>query len=123
MQASRGLVENIEHATLALRCVPVLTRAADRTRSRLEVGGQLHALRFTSGERGCRLSQPQITEPNFIEHAEFLREPRSLGEELERLANREVQDFVNILTFVMDIQHLRLIPRPLTLIADEFDVG
>src|ERR1019366_7198375 len=50
-------------------------------------------------------SETQVTEADFVEHTQFFREPGNVGEEPERFANREVQDFVNVLAFVVDFKH------------------
>src|SRR5271156_2602790 len=123
MQAGGGLVENVKHSALAFRSVTALCGTTGRARSGLKMRGQLHALRFASGERRGRLPETQVAEADFVEHAQFLGETRSLGEELETFANREVQDLMNILALVMYFEHLRLVARALALVADQLDVG
>src|SRR5262249_15216444 len=54
---------------------------------------QLHALSFTPAQRGGRLSQPQIAEADFLEHAQFVRDLGDAAEKLQSLAHRQVQDF------------------------------
>src|ERR1019366_7230271 len=116
VQAGSRLIENVKHVALAFGPVTALCAAAGRTgaglaSSRLKVRGQLHALRFASGERGRRLAETQVAEADFVEHAQFFREPGNVGEELEGLANGEVQNFVNVLALVMYFEHLRLVAR------------
>ena len=84
---------------------------------------QLHALRFAAGERGRRLSQPQVAEPHFFQHPQLLHDLRDLGEELQRLLHRQVEHFVNVLAAIANLQHLRLVARALALLANQFDVG
>src|ERR1700733_1423071 len=123
MQTGGGLVENVKHAALAFRRIAALRRTTHRARSGLEVRGQLHALRFASGERGGGLSKPQIAKAYLIKAAQFFREPWSFREKSQRLANREIQNLVNVLALVMDLQHLRLIARAFAFVADQLDVG
>src|SRR5271169_1626200 len=123
MQAGSWLIENIKHATLALRTVTALPVAAGRAIPRLKVCSQFHALRFAAGERSRRLPQPQVAKADFVQHAQLFREPRNLGKELKRFANREVQDFMNVLAFVVDFKHLRLVASALTFVADQLHVG
>src|ERR1700686_2068513 len=85
--------------------------------------GQLHALRFASRECGRRLAETQVAEADFVEHAQFFSEPGDFGEELERLANGEVQDLMNILALVVDVEHLRLVARALAFVADQLHIG
>ena len=106
-----------------MRPSPPSAGAADRTSSGLKVRGQLHALRFASGERGGRLAEAQVAEADFVEHAQFFREPGNVGEKPERFAHGEVQDFVNVLAFVVDFEHLRLVARALAFVADQLHVG
>src|ERR1035438_1160389 len=97
MQPGRRFVENVEHAALVFGAVAAFRRPAQRTSARLKVRGQFHALRFASRERGGRLAQSQVAEAHLIQNAQFFRESRNLGKELERFANSEIQDFVNVL--------------------------
>src|SRR5208337_620087 len=123
VQAGSRLIENVKHAGLAFGRVAVLCAVAGRARPRLQVRGQLHALRLASGERGRRLAKTQVAEADFIEHAQFFREPGNVGEELERFANGQVQDLVNVLALVTYFEHLRLVARALAFVADQFYVG
>src|ERR1017187_4860570 len=84
--------------------------------------GQFHALRLASRERRGRLPKTQVSEAHFVQHAQFFREPRNLGKELERFANGKVQYFVNALAFVVDFEHLRFIARALAFVADQFHI-
>ena len=52
---------------------------------RLQMRCQLHALCFAAGERSRGLSQPQISQPDFVQHAQFLGNLRNLGKELAAL--------------------------------------
>src|SRR5450631_2042740 len=104
MEAGGGLVENVEHTAFEFWGASVFCGAADRARARLEMGGQLHALRFASGECGRRLAESQVAEADLVENAQFFCEPGRFGEEAECLANREIQDFVNVLALVMNFE-------------------
>ena len=89
----------------------------------LQVRGQFHALRFAAGERGRRLAQPQVAEADFVEHAQFLGDLGDVGEELQGLADGQVQHVVDVLALVANVEHLRLVARAFAFFADQFDVG
>src|ERR1700733_8872498 len=103
MQASRRLVKNIKHLTLAapLRCGP-----SDLPCCRLQMCGQLHSLRRAPGESGSRLPQSQISQPDFLEHPQLFDNLRNSCEELERFFHREVQRLVDIPALVTNFQNL-----------------
>ena len=84
---------------------------------------QLHPLRFASRKRRSRLPEAQIAQPDFIKHAQFFREPRNLGKKLQPLANGQVQHFMNVLAFVVDIEHLRLVARAFAFVANQFHIS
>src|SRR5208282_37419 len=122
MQSGRRLIEDVKHVALAFGCVTAFSSAAGRASSRLKMRRQFHTLRFASGKRGGRLAKTQVTEAHFVEHAQFFRQPRNVGKELECFPNGEVQYFVDALAFVADFEHLWLVARALALVADQFDV-
>src|ERR1700678_1455563 len=124
MQPRGGLVENVKHAALTFQSVAALTDTADRlVGSRLQMGSQLHPLRFASRQRSSRLSKPQVAEANFIENPQFFRQPRNIGEELQSLTNCKIQNLVNILAFVTYVKHLGFVARALALVTDQFHIS
>ena len=121
MQAGGRLVEDVEHARLAL--VLLAARLADVAQLGLQVRRQLHALRLAAGERGRRLPQPQIAQADFLQHAQLLHDLGHAGEEVQRLLHRQVQHVVNVLAVIANLQHFRLVARALALLADQLHVG
>ena len=88
-----------------------------------QVRRQFHALRFAAGERRGRLPQPQIAQPDIVQHLQALHQARRRVEEVHRLAHRELQHLVDVQTVVANIQNAALVARALALFADQFHVG
>src|ERR1700688_5307350 len=82
MQTGSWLIENIKSLPLSLRGVAALARPAHRACAGLKMRRQFHALRLASRERGGRLPEPQIAQPNFIQDAQFLRQAGNFREKL-----------------------------------------
>src|SRR5579863_9554030 len=79
---------------------------------------QLHALRLAARESRRRLPQSQISQPNFFERPQFLSDLGHLGKELQRFLHGQVEHFMNVLPAIAHVEHRRLIPRPLALLAN-----
>src|ERR1700746_3436630 len=122
MEAGRGLVKDVEDAGLSRRRSDG-AGTADVPARRLQVRGQLHALRLASRKRGGGLAQPQVTETDHFEHAELLGNFGSFGEELQRFLDRKVEDFMNILSAIPDFKHLGLVARALAFLANQLDIS
>src|SRR5258708_2042540 len=84
---------------------------------------QFHALRLAAREGGRGLSQPQISQPNFLERPQLLGDLGRLGEELQRFLHRQIQYFVNVFSSVTHLEYRRLVARALALLTDQFDVS
>src|SRR5579863_1158657 len=84
---------------------------------------QLHPLRLASRESRSRLPQPQISQPDFIQHPQLLSELRYLGKKSQSFFHREAQYLMNILAAIANFQHSRLVARTLALFANQFYVG
>src|SRR4029077_12634956 len=93
MQARRRLVEDVEDAFVV---------------GAAEMRGELQALGFAAGERSRGLSEAQVAEADFVQDAEFGNNLWNVNEECERFANRQLQDFVDILTVIPDFQNALL---------------
>ena len=89
----------------------------------MQVRGKFHALRFATRKRRGRLSQAQVTEPDFIEHAKFVCDFGRIRKVLHRFAHRHFEHFVNVLSAITNFQHLGLEPFSLALLAYQFDVS
>src|ERR1019366_4732038 len=121
MQPRCRLVENVQQPPLQLRLGP--RSPARFTRRRLQMLRQLHALRLAARKRRRRLPQPQISQPNFLQRPQLLRDLWHFRKKLQSFLNGEVQNFVNVLPAIPHVEHGWLIARPLTLLANQFDVG
>ena len=61
-----------------------------------EMSGELQPLGLTSGKRGGRLTQAEISQTYLIEDFEFGDHARHAGEEVQGLAHGEAKDFVDV---------------------------
>ena len=61
-----------------------------------QVRRQLDALRFAAGKRGGRLPEPQVAQPDIVQHLQALHQAGRRVEEIHRLAHRELQHFVDV---------------------------
>src|ERR1700744_4641484 len=88
-----------------------------------EMRCQLHALRFTTTERGGRLSQAEIAQANFFQHAHLVSDLWMSGEKLQRFTHREVQHFMNIFAFIANVKDRRLVAHAFAVFANQLHVG
>ncbi len=77
------------------------------------MSNQLEPLRFAAGKRVERLPQPQVTEPDFLEHFQAVGNLRAarvvdLGKEFDRFANRQFQQIGNRSAAQAHFQNVRL---------------
>ena len=76
MQARGRLIENIQSSVAGgLR----------------EMCSQLHTLRFTTAQRGGRLSQPQVTQTHVVQDLELGDQPLAFGKERQAFFHRQLQ--------------------------------
>src|SRR6516162_381835 len=120
MQAGGGLVEDVENAWMP----PVAfgLRASKIALFRLQVGCQLHALRFTARQCRRRLSQPQISQAYLFQHAELFHDFWHAGEEVQGAPYRQIEYLVDVLAVVANLQHFGLVSHALAFLADQLDV-
>ena len=85
--------------------------------------GQLDALGFAAGERGCGLAEADVAEADFVEDGELVQDLRLAGEEAQGFFDGEVQDFVNALALVLDFEHAGLVAGAVAFFAGQLDVG
>jgi len=52
---------------------------------------QLDPLRFPAGQRGRRLPEPHVPEPDVVQRLDPAADLRDVGEELERLLDRHLE--------------------------------
>ena len=80
-------------------------------------------MRFAAGQRCRRLAQPQVTQPDVIQHAQTVRNLRHFAKERDRLAHRHAQHFVNVLAAITNVENLLFEPRSFALFTNQLDVG
>ena len=85
--------------------------------------GQLHALRLAARKRRRRLPQPQITEPDLIQHRQLFQQLGLPGKEAQRLLHRHLQHVVNVLALVLHVENLCLVARAVAVLAGQLHVG
>src|SRR5437870_11329756 len=102
MQSSGRFVENEMITVLVNFAILFGFRTACPARTPVSGFGQMpdefQTLRFTAGESVQRLTEPQITEPDFIEYIQRLGETplfANLSEKMDRFAHGQLQDIVN----------------------------
>ena len=99
MQSGRGLVEDekISNRELwILDCRIVIRGMAEFFRF-AKMTDHLQSLRFTAGQRVERLAKPQITDSDFLQDAERLRQCllfADLSEELNRFAHGQPEQIM-----------------------------
>src|SRR5260370_35520896 len=107
MQTRRRFVEKVENS--------LIVGAAQMCR-------ELQPLRFSPRKRCRRLSEPQVAESNFIQHSELGNNFWYIDEERQRLANRQLQYFMDIFPVITDFQNPALKERATASFADQFDI-
>src|SRR5215211_9261680 len=88
-----------------------------------QLARQLYALRFAARERGRRLSEPYVAEPDVAQRVHAAGDRRNGGEELAGLLDRHVQYIGDGLTFVGGAQGLVVVAAALADLAGYVDVG
>src|SRR5260370_34700324 len=86
------------------------------------MGRELQTLCFSAGKRCRGLTETQIAEADFVQDAEFGNDLWHIDEKRQRFADRELQNFVNILAMIADFQNAALEARAAALFADELYV-
>jgi len=108
MQPGRRFVENVD-------------RLAGGALAKLL--GQLHALGFTAGERGGRLTELEVIEADVVQRLQQVIDLLDVLEVLERLLHVHVEHLGDALPLEPDLQRLLAEPPPLADRARHPDVG
>ena len=108
VQARRRLVEDVER----------LARRAAR-----ELCRELDALRLAARERRRRLAELDVAEADILDDLQLPRDARHIGEEVDGLVDRHVEDFGDVLALVADLERLAVVARALADLAGHVDVG
>src|SRR3989442_869931 len=88
-----------------------------------ELGRQLHAGRFPAGERGGRLPEVDVVEADVVQGLQLRLDDGHGLEELEGLVDGHVEDFGDVLAFVVDVERLAVVALALAHVAGDVDVG
>ena len=87
------------------------------------MSGQLDALRLAARQSGGRLAQPQVTQPNLVQHGQLFQQLRLPGKEAQRLLHRHLQHIMNVLALVQNLKNFGLVTGAVALLAGQLDVG
>lgn len=97
------MVLHDDHRVACIDQVPELRR--------LQLGGQLEALRFPARQLGRRLGKPQLAQPGVLQQGEWPLHRRIGGEEAARLMNRHVQHVGDARAAQLQLQGRLVEPR------------
>ena len=125
--ASRSFLKAVSSFAMSSKCRPggrLVEHVQDAIAgSRRQVRRNLDALRLAARQRGRRLTEAQIAQPDFVEHLQPAQHFRRRAEKRERLADGEIEHLVDVLRAVLHLEHLRLEAAAVALIARHEDVG
>ncbi len=88
-----------------------------------EVRGDLDPLRLTARQRRRGLPEPEIAEPDLVEHLQAADDLRRAREERERLADGQVEHLIDVPALVAHLEHLRAEALAVALLAGHEHVG
>ena len=108
VQSGRGLVEDVEG---------VPGRAA------AQLAGQLHPLGLAARERGCRLAQAHVAQPDVDQCLHVTGDRRLALEEGQRLLTRHVEHVGDRLAPEGDLERVAVVARAVADLAGHVDVG
>ena len=124
VEAGGGLVEDVEGA--AGGALRLGGRVADAGRVGAgcgEVGRELDALGFATGERRRGLAEAHVGEPDLIEHVELVDDAGMAGEVDQGLFDGHVQNVVDVAVAVLNLEDGGLVTSAAALFAGQLDVG
>ena len=84
---------------------------------------QLDPLRLAARQRGRRLPEPHVAEPDVDERLHVPGDGRLVGEELERLLARQVEHLGDVLALERDVERVAVVARALADLARHVHVG
>ena len=90
---------------------------------RRQLGGQLDALRLAARERGRRLAEADVAEPDVVQRLELLLIGGHRLEEVERLRHRHLEHLGDVLALVAHLERLAVVALALADLAGHVDVG
>ena len=84
---------------------------------------ELHPLRLAARQRGRGLAEPHVAEADVDQRLQVPRDRRLVGEELERLLDRQVEHLGDVLALERDVERVAVVARALAHLARHVDVG
>ena len=88
-----------------------------------ELGRQLHPLRLAAGERGRRLAEADVVEPDVVQGAQAAGDLRHVLEEDDCLLDRHLQHVADVAALEADLERLAVVALAVALLAGDVDVG
>src|SRR5438067_1986432 len=131
VQPRSRLIEDIQRAVcylaLPLRMI-FISALRFSLRGRLtyswrEMCSQLHTLSLSAAQGCRRLTQPQITQPNFFQYPQLVGNLRRRSEKLKRLFYREIERIKDVLPPVANLEDTRLVARPFAFFTNQLHVS
>ena len=80
-------------------------------------------LRLSTRQRGRRLSQSHVPQPDFVQDLQAPHDLRDGAKEGERLAHRHVEHFIDTTSAILHREHFGLEPLPIAVLAWQKDIG
>src|SRR5581483_10593886 len=108
MQACRGLVEDVDRVGRGLLG---------------QLAGQLHTLRLATGQRWSGLAEPDVAEADVDQGLHVAGDRRLVGEDLQRLLTRQVQDLGDVLALEGDVERVPVESGALADLARDIHIG
>src|SRR5437762_10499410 len=103
------------------RLVEDVKRAAGIALGELE--RQLDALRLAAGERGRRLAEAYVAEPDIAQRLQPARNRRYRGKEFCRLGGRQLEHLVDVAPLVADLERFAVVALAVAHVARDVDIG
>ena len=88
-----------------------------------ELGRQLHPLRLTARQRGRGLAEAHVAEADVDQRLQVPGDGGLVGEELERLLDRQLEHLGDVLALERDVERVAVVARALAHLARHVDVG
>src|SRR5688500_229213 len=107
VEAGRRLIENVEGSA---------------GRPPRQLGRELDALRLAARQRGRRLAEVDVSEPDVVERLELVLDVGHGREELERFGDGHLQDVGDRLALEVDLERLAVVALALAHLAGDVDV-
>ena len=88
-----------------------------------KLGGEFHALRFATRQRGGRLTQAHVAEPHIDQRLHVARDGWLIGEETDGLGHRHIEHLGDVLALELNVECVAVVASTLADLARHVDVG